>query len=108
MSNQRRLSLHPACLVDLDVLSMFAGMLEEARDRRAHYSIREAEVAEPGKVVLFADEIHMLVGTGPTMGSKTDEIQKVHVVEPSEDGTLAIFRRLKASYRSKTSTKRGE
>ena len=85
--------------MDLDVLSMFAGMLEEARDRRAHCSIREAEVAEPGKVVLFADEIHMLVGTGPTMGGKTDEIQKVHVVEPSEDGTLAILRRLKASYR---------
>ncbi|KAF8728932.1 hypothetical protein HU200_018231 [Digitaria exilis] len=115
-----------ARLVELNVGKLLAGtdswgVLEE----RVAGLVADAEAAGPGKVVLFVDEIHMLVDASdmlkPALGrgrlrclgaTTHDEyqqffapdkafarrFQKVHVPEPSEDATAVILRRLKPSY----------
>nr|CAB3495670.1 unnamed protein product [Digitaria exilis]CAB3503874.1 unnamed protein product [Digitaria exilis] len=62
-----------ARLVELNVGKLLAGtdswgVLEE----RVAGLVADAEAAGPGKVVLFVDEIHMLVGAGRTGVSKVD------------------------------------
>ncbi|KAL6634502.1 hypothetical protein ACP70R_027173 [Stipagrostis hirtigluma subsp. patula] len=127
-----------ARVVELSVAGMISGTMFRGNfEERVTGVIAEAEAAGPGKpaVVLFVDEIHMLLGAGLVAGSAMDasnilkpalargrvrclgatthdeyqryfvrdaaferRFQKVHVAEPSEGDTVAILRRLKASY----------
>ncbi|KAF0932486.1 hypothetical protein E2562_010382 [Oryza meyeriana var. granulata] len=79
-------------VVELNVAAMisstsFRGTFEE----RVMGVIAEVEAAAAGKVVLFVDEIPMLLGAGRVQGSSID-------ASNIEDDTVAIFRRLKPSY----------
>lgn len=120
-------SLAGARVVELDLGALVAGttmrgMLEE----RIKKVIQEAEDAD-GKVILFIDEVHMLISVGGAdllkpalargrikcIGATTlDEyrkyiekdpalerrFQKIHVEEPSTDATIEIIRGLKRRY----------
>ncbi|PNT68769.1 hypothetical protein BRADI_3g45124v3, partial [Brachypodium distachyon] len=102
-------ALAGARVVEVDLGAMVAGtkyrgMFEE----RLKNVIKEAEDSE-GKVILFIDEVHMLVGAGKCKGGSMDgyiekdaalerRLQKVHVEEPSTQATIAILQGLKQRY----------
>lgn len=125
-----------ARVVELSVAAMISGTSYRGTfEERVTGVVAEAEAAGAGKVVLFVDEIHMLLGAGRVQGSSMDasnmlkpalargrvrclgatthdeyrrylvadkaferRFQKVHVAEPTEGDTVAILRKLKASY----------
>ncbi|KAL5213427.1 hypothetical protein ABZP36_024274 [Zizania latifolia] len=112
-------------VVEVDLGAMVAGaryrgMFEE----RIKKVIQEVEAAA-GKVILFIDEMHMLLGAGSCKGGSMDganllkpalargrircvgattfdeyrkHIEKVHVEEPSTQATIAILQGLKQRY----------
>ncbi|RLM78376.1 hypothetical protein C2845_PM12G16880 [Panicum miliaceum] len=65
--------LHGARVVEVDVGALVAGTtLRGMLEDRINQVIKEAEDDAGGKVILFIDEIHMLVGSGGAAGGKVD------------------------------------
>ncbi|XP_073356763.1 chaperone protein ClpB1-like [Aegilops tauschii subsp. strangulata] len=117
-------ALAGARVVEVDLGAMVAGTQYRGMfEQRLKDVIKEAEDAD-GQVVLFIDEVHMLVGPGKTKGGSMDganllkpalargrircvgaptfdeyrKTQKVHVEEPSTQATICILRGLKQRY----------
>ncbi|KAM0850839.1 hypothetical protein ACQ4PT_052800 [Festuca glaucescens] len=64
-------SLAGARVVELDVAGLLAGTRYRGMfERRMKDVIKQVEAAD-GKVILFIDEMHMLLGAGPSKGSRT-------------------------------------